>query len=347
MRDTLVRRGVDRLDSPLAVLDDRGTVVYTNNRWEDLNAPGTVPGAVTVDEPYLPACEVIADGTATERVRESFETLLAGDTDSVRLSYTTPEPVTLTRRFRLQARRFDTEDGEHILVEHPEITEHHRVSRERDHYEQALANVASVISHDIRSPMTAALSWAELLDADPDTDSEQVGRVTSALKRMNAMANGIVTLARETGVDDVATVELGRVAETVWAGIDTAGELVVEESPGILADERTLEVLLEQLLRNAIQHGTRADGRTDPEDLTVRVGPLADGFYIEDNGAGIDESLRDNLFEPGVTTGSARQNTGLGLAIVERAVEAHSWTVTAGEGGDSGARFEITGVTRA
>ena len=346
MRETLVSGVVDRLDSPLAVLDDTGTVVYTNDTWEELDAPGTVPGAVAVGEPCPPACEAITDETVAGEARESLEALLAGAVDSVRVPYTAPGPATLGRRFRLRGRRLDTGDTEHVLVEHPEVTDEFRTRRERDHYEQTLADVASVVSHDIRSPMTAALSWAELLDADPDTDSEQVGRVTSALERMNAMADSTVTLARETGVDDITTVELGRVAETVWTDIGTAGELVVEESDRVLADERTLEVLLEHLLRNAVQHGGGADDGTDTGSLTVSVGLLADGFYVEDDGAGIEEGLRDNLFEPGVTTGSARENTGIGLAIVERAVEAHGWEVTAGEGDNGGARFEITGVTR-
>jgi signal transduction histidine kinase len=346
MRDARLGQVVDLLDSPLAVLDDGGTVVYTNDSWESLDATGTVPGAVTVGESCLLACEAIADETVTGRARESFEAVLTGDIDSTRVSYTTPGPATLGRRFHLRARRFETPDGEYILVEHPEVTDQYQVSRERDHYEQTLADVTSVISHDIRSPMTAALSWAELIDADPDTDSEQVARVTSALERMNAMADSSVTLARETGVDDVAPVELGRVAETVWTDIDVAGELVVEESDQLFADERTLEVLLEHLLRNAAQHGTRADDETDIESLTVSVGLFADGFYIEDDGAGIERSLRDNLFEPGVTTGAAQNHTGIGLAIVERAAEAHGWEVTAGESGDGGARFEITGVTR-
>jgi len=76
---------------------------------------------------------------------------------------TTPEPLTLGHRFRLQARGFDTADEGCIPVEHPEVTGGYRVSRKRDHYEQTLADVTSVISHDIRSPMTAALSWAELV----------------------------------------------------------------------------------------------------------------------------------------------------------------------------------------
>jgi len=346
MRDALLGRVVDRLDLPLAVLDDGGTVVYTNDSWESLDATGTVPGAVTVGESCLLACEAIADETVTGRARESFEAVLTGDIDSTRVSYTTPGPATLGRRFHLRARRFETPDGEYILVEHPEVTDEYQVSRERDHYEQTLTDVASVISHDIRSPITAALSWAELLDTDPDINSEQVGRVTSALERMNAMADSTVTLARETGVDDVAPVELGRVAERLWMDIDTAGELIVEESDQVLADEHSLEALLEQLLRNAVQHGTRADGGVDVDDLTVRVGLFADGFYIEDSGAGIEDDLRDNLFEPGVTTGAAQNHTGIGLTIVERAAEAHGWEVTAGEGGDSGARFEITGVIR-
>jgi len=102
----------------------------------------------------------------------------------------------------------------------------------------------------------------------------------------------------------------------------------------VLADPGRLKRLLQNLFRNAAEHGG---------DRVV-VGDLSDGFYVADNGPGIPENRRDEVFESGHTT--SESGTGFGLAIVERIAEAHGWEVTLTAGADGGARFEFTGVER-
>ena len=87
--------------------------------------------------------------------------------------------------------------------------------------------------------------------------------------------------------------------------------------------------------------GPAAAGPTDPGDaaVRVRVGRTDEGFYVADDGSGIDPEQRDAVFEPGHTT--APDGTGFGLAIVERIAEAHEWTVSVTEGREGGARFEF------
>jgi signal transduction histidine kinase len=77
-------------------------------------------------------------------------------------------------------------------------------------------------------------------------------------------------------------------------------------------------------------------------DVTVTLGDLDDGFYVEDNGEGIDEEDRSRAFETGYSTSDA--GTGFGLWIVAEIADAHDWTVTIDESSEGGARFEITGV---
>ena len=77
--------------------------------------------------------------------------------------------------------------------------------------------------------------------------------------------------------------------------------------------------------------------------MTVRVGALADGFYVEDDGPGIPEDERDEVFAHGYST--QRGGSGFGLAIVEAIADAHEWDVSVGEGADGGARFEVTGAS--
>jgi signal transduction histidine kinase len=92
--------------------------------------------------------------------------------------------------------------------------------------------------------------------------------------------------------------------------------------------------LLENLLRNAVEHGG--------SEVTVRVGAQPSGFYIEDDGPGVPDELREDIFESGTTTNAG--GTGLGLSIVAAIAKAHGWSVEATEGTEGGARFEFAGV---
>ncbi|WP_229126421.1 sensor histidine kinase [Halapricum desulfuricans] len=131
------------------------------------------------------------------------------------------------------------------------------------------------------------------------------------------------------------------------------------------ADRDRLRQLLANLVRNAVErgstspqsqvpgdaveHGTR-DGRRsavgvleDGENVTVTVGRLeTDGFYVADDGRGIDADDPDRIFESGYSTSA--DGTGFGLTVVSRIAESHGWTVTATESESGGARFEIRDV---
>ncbi|WP_248648631.1 sensor histidine kinase [Halorubrum ezzemoulense] len=91
---------------------------------------------------------------------------------------------------------------------------------------------------------------------------------------------------------------------------------------------------MENLFRNSVEHGG--------EDVTVRVGAIPNGFYVEDTGAGIRDDLRDRPFEDGVTTGEG--GAGLGLTIVKQIATAHGWEIGVEQSAEGGARFAFTGV---
>ena len=76
-------------------------------------------------------------------------------------------------------------------------------------------------------------------------------------------------------------------------------------------------------------------------DVTVRVGPSTDGFFIADDGCGIPPEERGEVFEYGYST---HGGTGLGLPVVRSIAVAHGWEVSVAEGSDGGARIEFAGV---
>ncbi|MFW5938757.1 MAG: sensor histidine kinase, partial [Halanaeroarchaeum sp.] len=135
--------------------------------------------------------------------------------------------------------------------------------------------------------------------------------------------------------------EFGSVAtETETASLTDGGDrastldVVVDTEREVLANPGRLKRLLDNLFRNAAEHG--GDG--------VVVGDISDGFYVADDGPGIPADQRDEVFESGHST--SESGTGFGLAIVQRIAEAHGWDVSLTESETGGARFEFTGVDR-
>jgi signal transduction histidine kinase len=199
---------------------------------------------------------------------------------------------------------------------------------------EQLDQFLGVVSHDLRNPLNVAQGRLEL--AAEECDSDHLEPIDRSLDRMDTLIDDLLTLARQ-GEEIVETepVDLATVSERCWDNVATAdASLVVDADRTIEADRSRLQQLLENLFRNAVEHGG--------DDVRITVGELADGFYVDDDGPGIPRDKREDVFESGYTTAS--DGTGFGLAIVAEIASAHGWTIDVTESDEGGARFEITGV---
>ncbi|WP_318571050.1 histidine kinase N-terminal 7TM domain-containing protein [Salinigranum marinum] len=215
-----------------------------------------------------------------------------------------------------------------------DVTERRKRERELRRQNERLDEFASVVAHDLRNPMNVAQGRVAL--AREGSENEHLEIAAESLRRIETIIDDTLTLARQgKSVGELESVGLQPVVEQCWGIVSTAdAELTVEGTLTVRADPGRLRHIVENLLRNAVEHGG--------DDVTVRVGPLADGFYVEDDGPGVPDEIRGAVFEPGYT--DSRGGVGLGLTIVKRIAEAHGWSVTLTEGRKRGARFEFTGV---
>lgn len=199
---------------------------------------------------------------------------------------------------------------------------------------EQLNQFASIVSHDLRNPLNVAEGRLEL--AGEECDSEHLDEIANAHDRMNTLIDDLLALAQEDDrVSETEAVDLAELSEHCWRNVETVDASVKTSiTRSIQADRSRLVQLLENLIRNAIEHGG--------DDVTVTIGKLNEGFYVEDDGPGISEDERDNVFNAGYST--AEDGTGLGLSIVKQIVDAHGWNVCVTEGSNGGARFEITSV---
>ncbi|AUG48520.1 two-component system sensor histidine kinase [Haloarcula taiwanensis] len=219
------------------------------------------------------------------------------------------------------------------------------LSTQNDRLEQ----FATVVSHDLRNPLNVAIGRLEAVKEEHD--DENIAAIEQALDRMQTLIDDLLLLAR-TGdsVAEMETVALATAVTDCWEVVDTGdAALVVDTDRKIQADMTRLKQLLENLIRNAVEHSATdsqlqsegADRHGSPA-VTITVTEIPDGFAVSDDGPGVPESDRETVFESGYST--TTDGTGFGLSIVSQIAAAHDWTVTLTESDTGGARFEFTGV---
>lgn len=199
-----------------------------------------------------------------------------------------------------------------------------------------LEEFARVVSHDLRNPLNVIEGHVEL--AREECEGDALAAISRAARRMDELIDNLLTLARTGGeVGEREPVELDEIANTCWGNVETAAaSLSVETKQVIVANRSQIQQLLENLFRNAVEHNGSA--------ITITVGELdaGSGFSVSDDGSGIDEAIRDRVFEAGYSM--AEGGTGFGLSIVRQIAEAHEWTIDLVESGQGGARFEFRDV---
>jgi signal transduction histidine kinase len=231
---------------------------------------------------------------------------------------------------------------------------------------ERLDEFASIVGHDLRNPLNTLSISLEL--AERTGDEEHFERATRSVDRMEGLIDDLLALARQgESAGEPEPVSLAAVTDDARDTVETGDATVtVTEDLTVRADRSRLRQLLENLLRNAVEHGSTSPGSQAPEDavehgspnsrgeipehpiqyvgtVTITVGAIDDrGFYVADDGPGIPDDERSQIFETGYST--AGSGSGIGLAIVKRIVDAHDWEITVTDSEAGGARFEITAV---
>jgi len=216
------------------------------------------------------------------------------------------------------------------------VTEREEYRRELERQNERLEQFASMVSHDLRNPLNVAQGRVDYLQGEDD--NEHLAATGRALDRMEGLIEDVLALARQgQPIAEREHVTLSAVAEDAWAVVESdTATLTIDSDGTFIADATRLQQLLENLFRNAIEHGGT--------DVEISVGTINDGsgFFIADNGAGIPVQDRKKVLESGYSTAS--EGTGLGLSIVSEIVAAHDWQIDVTSSETGGARFEIAGV---
>ena len=201
-----------------------------------------------------------------------------------------------------------------------------------------IGRMASSVSHDLRHYLASIYANAEFLSGETlaaHERSEILSDIQSAVHGTTDMIDSLLIFSRagnhlRTAPELMAT-SLERAAVLVRAHPDAHGVKIVMNygdpvDTAVVADAKQIERAIQNLLLNACQ-SPRESGVAPIVEVTLERTPTHVVMTVIDNGMGIPEAVRANLFEPFVSEGK-QKGTGLGLTLAHTIAMEHGGDVS-------------------
>ncbi|MEQ5803693.1 ATP-binding protein [Halomonas sp. H10-9-1] len=199
----------------------------------------------------------------------------------------------------------------------------------------SIGQLAAGVAHEIGNPITGISSLAQNLRYETDDPevletTEQIQQLTDRVSRIVSSLVGFAHGGRHLAGRTLAPVGIAEVVDEAIhlihlarSGEDVRFDNRCPATERVEGDAQRLLQVMVNLLGNARDASGPGDGVTIeaiPKDAGLRIS-------ITDEGAGIDPSVRDHLFEPFTTTKPPGEGTGLGLPLVYSIVAEHHGTL--------------------
>lgn len=222
-----------------------------------------------------------------------------------------------------------------------DLTDEESLRQKKDVVDRAAfwADLAASMSHEIRNPLVAIKTFAQLLPErfeDPEFRKEfnrivvqEIDRLDNIITQINDFAHPPELVLKPIDVRDSVekAVEIARSRFGLNGGVSLQKSLP-NDLPAVMGDEGALAEAFAHLLANAAE----AISSQDKPKITLSVRPVREGHHargvivtVADNGQGIDPDLKEKIFSPFCTTKA--RGMGLGLPIVKRTVFDHNGKV--------------------
>jgi two-component system sensor histidine kinase MtrB len=203
------------------------------------------------------------------------------------------------------------------------------------------------VSHELRTPLTAMTAVTDLLEEATDVGDESAPAaqlIVAETRRLARLVEDLMEISRfDAGTAHLRREEVDLVA-LVRGCLDTRGwigrvDLNLPESLIITVDQRRIDVIVANMVGNAIKHGG-----SGPVELSIGAfGPNL-VLQVRDHGPGIPPDALEHIFERFYKADKARvrsEGSGLGLSIAYENAHIHGGELTGGNHPGGGAIFTL------
>ncbi|WP_078591544.1 sensor histidine kinase [Streptomyces megasporus] len=218
--------------------------------------------------------------------------------------------------------------------------------------EESSRRFVADMSHELRTPLTAITAVTEVLEDEVDSLDPMIAPavrlVVGETRRLNDLVENLMEVTRFDAGTAKLVLDDVDVADQVTACIDARAWLDAVEldaDRGIMArlDPRRLDVILANLIGNALKHGG------SPVRVSVRTGKTATGedeltIRVADRGPGVPEEVLPHVFDRFYKASASRprsEGSGLGLSIALENAHIHGGEITAENAPEGGAVFTL------
>jgi len=239
----------------------------------------------------------------------------------------------------------------HKLAVFRDITERKAAERRLQQANRELDAFVSTVSHDLRSPLTPLIGFAELLEERSADQLDEIGQeslreIKQTATKMKSLLEDLLTLARVGQLKNpLQLVDVTRVAEDVMLEL---ADKVIERQAKIkimpLPDIRIPESLLIDLFRNLLANALKYAADQNPHiEINGEAYPDRIRYRVIDHGPGIPPEERDEVFEPfrRGSSSSGQHGSGIGLATVAKIARIYGGSAWVEETPGGGATFVV------
>jgi two-component system, LuxR family, sensor kinase FixL len=353
---------LETLRSSVAIVDNEGTILEVNQRWVDFATANDNPpiAKVAAGVNYLDICRKAGTNEEAEEALRGIQSVLTGSQQMFEMDYSCHSPSE-QRWFRMTVALLSRSRGG-AVISHLDITqqklaelEQRRMREETAQMNRAreMGQLAASLTHELAQPLAAVLSNAQAAARLATTTKPDLPEIQEALadiirddKRACAVLDNVRAILKKHTIRP-HTVNLNEIVEDVTLIVRSDALLNGVQFRSILSSDAVPvqgdEVPLQQVLLNLVNNSMAAM-REIPRDrrtLTIKT-QVQNGFgllLVEDEGPGIPDSLKANLFLPFFTTKS--EGLGMGLSICATILESLGGSISFANLPGRGAAFSV------
>jgi two-component system sensor histidine kinase FlrB len=229
-----------------------------------------------------------------------------------------------------------------------DITLSKQAERERERARRAttLAEISTVLAHEIKNPLASMELFAGLIEQEPDHASQWISHLRAGIRTLSGTVNNVLSLNGESKLRLIPVwlghcvesgVEFVRpIAQQAGVALHFANESAAIQ---VLGNEDAIRQIILNVVTNAIRHTEPGGGVS----VFMRTGKMGSAnratVAIKDTGCGISESVVSRIFEAGFS--GSGETPGLGLAVCKRLMKQHGGEIRVASQVNQGTSIEL------